>query len=224
MELQTLYLASFRKASMKKKSFEQKTPKFFIVYSPLSREPAFQASALALKPTSRLSTKSSFVGLTCSSGYINFGTSFKPSWLIKILIRLALVEWGWVFQSCRNQMPKPRKSGQRSWRMAGRNSIKCYTTRGYRLFLKSFKPSSSIGTTTILCLATLVLIKQENLSAGNIIGRASERMWRPISKAATSIWLQKRYDTNHTVISNCCQYRPTNERTFQWTLWQGYQF
>ena len=47
MELQTLYLASPREASMKKKSFESKTVKFFIVCSPPSRGPAFQTSAFS---------------------------------------------------------------------------------------------------------------------------------------------------------------------------------
>ena len=217
MELQTLYLASLREVLMKKKSFEQKTPKFFIVCSPPLREPAFQASALAPKPTSRLSIESSSAWLTCFPGYVNLGTRFEPSWLMKILIRLALVEWGWGSHSCRNQMEMLRKLGQRSWRIAGKNLIKCCTIRGYRLFLKSFEPISLVGTTTILCSATLISIKQKNLSDGNIIAHASEKMLRPLSKTVTSVWLQKRCDTDSTVIFNHCQYRPTDGRTFWWT-------
>ena len=44
MELQTLYLASHRKALMKKKNFKQKTLKFFIVCSFPLQEPVFQTS------------------------------------------------------------------------------------------------------------------------------------------------------------------------------------
>ena len=78
MELQTLYLASPREASMKKKSFEPKTLKFFIVCSPPSRGPAFQASvfqasASAPSPTSHPSTESSSAVLTCSPNCVVLG-------------------------------------------------------------------------------------------------------------------------------------------------------
>ena len=66
MKLQTPYLTFPKEALMKKKNFELKTLKFFIVCSLLLQGPAFQASALALT-TSSSSIKSSFAILHASS-------------------------------------------------------------------------------------------------------------------------------------------------------------
>ena len=44
MKLQIFYLASYKKVSIKKKKFETKTLKIFVVCSFLLQGPAFQAS------------------------------------------------------------------------------------------------------------------------------------------------------------------------------------
>ena len=63
----------------------------------------------------------------------------------------------------------------------------CYTTKGYRLCLKSFKQSLLAGTTTIFWQGILVLIKPESLLAGKTTGQALEKMLRPMLKAATFV-------------------------------------
>ena len=60
-------------------------------------------------------------------------------------------------------------------------------TKNYRLYLKLFKLSLLINTITTLYLAILILIKQKNSLAGNIISQALKKMLRLISKAATFI-------------------------------------
>ena len=85
-------------------------------------------------------------------------------------------------------MKKPERLEQKAW-IDMRTLIDYCTIKGYRLCLKLFKQSLLAGTTTTHWQGTLVSIKSESSLVGNIIGRASERMLRPMSKAATSIWL-----------------------------------
>ena len=84
MKLQTLYLASPREALIKKKSFESKTLKFFIIYSFFLQELAFQALVFqalvsALNLTSHLSIQFLSTVFTCLSYYIIFEKYFKLS-------------------------------------------------------------------------------------------------------------------------------------------------
>ena len=84
MELQTLYLASPREASMKKKSFKSKTVKFFIVCSLPLQGPAFQASvfqalASALSPTSHCSTEFLSAARTSYRSFVSFERRFELS-------------------------------------------------------------------------------------------------------------------------------------------------
>ena len=102
MALQTPSLASFRRAMMRKKSFELKIPKFPIFCRPHLQTQASQVLVSTPRLTSYLSIKLSFAKLTCCPNYVNFGTRFEQSLLIKILIRLASEEWGWDCQSCRS--------------------------------------------------------------------------------------------------------------------------
>ena len=57
--------------------------------------------------------------------------------------------------------------------------------RNYHLYLKSFEQSSSVNTMTTLWQDILATINPRSLLAGNTIGRASEEILRPISKAVT---------------------------------------
>ena len=135
------------------------------------------------------------------------------------------MQWVWDCQSCRNWMMKCEESGpQESCRMDTKRLMRCCTTNSYRSFLKSFKPISSVGTTTILWLGTLVSIKPESLSAGNTIDQASKRMSRPISRAAMFVYRLKQSNTSFMATCRPCQYQPTDGKTFQCTLWPGYQF
>lgn len=58
--------------------------------------------------------------------------------------------------------------------------IGCYTTRGYRLYLKSFKENSLVGIMKINYQGILVLIKRDNSLIRNIINQFSGKMLKSI--------------------------------------------
>ena len=89
----------------------------------------------------------------------------------------------------------------------------CCTTRGYRLYQKSFEQSSLVSTTTIHWQGILVSIKPENSLVGNTIGQALERRLSPTSKAATFVYHLKRLDISPIQIYRPYQYQPTNGKT-----------
>ena len=78
MELQTPYLASYREALMKKKSFGPKTLKFLIVCNHSSQGPAFQSLASVLTSYCR-SIESSFGVLIYFSSCVIFELRFKSN-------------------------------------------------------------------------------------------------------------------------------------------------
>ena len=71
--------------------------------------------------------------------------------------------------------------------MGTKNSTEYCTTRDYHLYLKSFEQSSSVDTMTTLWQDISASIKPRTSSAGNTIGRASEEILRPMSKAVTYV-------------------------------------
>ena len=74
-----LYLAFYKKNLIKKKSFEQKILKFFIVCSLFLQELSFQVSALALSPNFYNFTKFLLIIFMYSLNYVNNKRCFKSN-------------------------------------------------------------------------------------------------------------------------------------------------
>lgn len=60
----------------------------------------------------------------------------------------------------------------------------------------------------------MILIKQESLLAKNTIGRAIEKILRPMLKAPIYVYCLKQLDTGFIVICSSCQYQHTKGRDF----------
>ena len=99
-----------------------------------------------------------------------------------------------------------------------------YTIRDYHLYLKSFEQSLSVDTTITFWQDILVSIKLRTSSAGNTIGRASEKTLRPMSKAVTYAWAQRQSDTSPMETCSPCLYRLIDGRTFRWISSRDYRF
>ena len=220
-ELQTRCLAFLRRIKLKKTNYKPKTLGFFINCSFHWPMPASQV--LVPQPSYRHSTESSSVTRTSYLSYVSSGTRFEPNWVMRAHTESASVLCVWGSQSCRNQTTRLEKSGRKDWRATMKRLMEYCTTRGYFLSQKPSEQSSSVDTTTTLWQDISVSIKPRTSSAGNTIGRASEKMLRPMSRAVTYAWAQRQSDTSPMETCNPCLYRLIDGKTSRWILSLDYQ-